>query len=531
MPPKTGDPFLDRQMQYLARTASTNKPKVKMPFSPPESLFEFMRMFWFILEPERPFLPARHLEVVCEHLEACSRGELRKLIINIPPGFAKSLTCNVFWVARDWTLNPSLRWLMVSYAQNLTIRDSLKTRWLIESEEYQAMYGHGYQLMIDQNAKGYYETNKRGFRVAMPIDSATGQRVDRLVIDDPHNTKKAAKEGIENTELERAETSYRTSLATRATDVKTWVQLLIMQRVAERDLTGVFEDIGGWEILRLPLRYEPERHSSTNVGGDWRTTPGELLWIEGKDETDSLEVERDLGARVAAAQLQQNPAPSTGGVFEKSWIRYWLPLELANWKEPRTKEDPDPSLVEVLELTMRDLANGIGTDSQIQSWDFALTDTGSSAYGVGQLWASMAARRLMLDQTRGRWNMPQAIQEVRNFSNTWQHATAKYMENKANGPAIMQTLRTEISGLIPVDPVGGKEARAVAVQPFWEAHNVLLPHPRMYPWVAGFVLEMLGFPRSAFKDQVDTMTQGLDRLRFAGGDNNRLARGGRSERR
>ena len=518
-------------MQYLARASQTSKPKSRLPFSPPESLYEFIKTFWFVLEPDREFVNARHTELVCEHLEACSRGELRKLVINIPPGFSKSLSVNCFWPARDWTQNPSLRWLMVSYAQSLTMRNSLKTRWLIESESYQDMYGQIYQLTDDQNAKSYYETDKRGFRIASPIDSATGQRVDRLVIDDPHNTKKAATLGIDNAELNRAELSYRNSLASRATNKKTWVQVLMMQRLAERDLTGVFQDIGGWEILSLPNRYDPARHSSTKIGEDWRTQPDELLWPEGMDTADTVELENDLGPRATAAQLQQDPAPSTGGVFEKGWVRYWLPIELAGWQEPRTKEDPDSSLVTVLPLTMNDLRNALGTDLQIQSWDMTFKDTSGSAYTCGQAWARIGAKRILLDLKRGRYNLPRTIDELIDFSSTWPNALAKYIEDKANGPAVMQSLAERITGMIPVQVAGGKEARAMAIQPFWEAGNVLVPHPRIYAWVAAFVLEVLKFPKGAYADQVDTMTQALDKLRGEESDDNRLARGSRSARR
>ncbi len=530
-PPRTGDPFLDRQIAQLARATNQTKPLVKLPFSPPETLYEFIRAFWFVLEPNELFVEAKHLEVVCEHLEACSRGEIRKLIINIPPGFAKSLTCNVFWVARDWATNPSLRWLMVSYAQSLTLRDSLKCRNLIRSEAYQAMYGNVYQLSDDQNAKGFYETDKRGFRIAMPIDSSTGQRVDRLVIDDPHNTKKAQTEGLDNTELARAEEAYRRSLASRSTNQKKWVQVCMMQRLAERDLTGVLTDMGGWETLRLPMRFVAAVPSRTSIGGDWRTTEGELLWGEHKDEADVAELEQAMSARIAAAQLQQDPAPASGGVFERKWLRYWLPLEMAHFLEPRSKEDPSAEHVFLLPATMQDLAVGSGVDSMCQSWDSAITDSASSAYTCGQIWATLGSKRLLIDLVRGKWNLPRIILEVVAFSNTWRAATAKYVENKATGPAIMQTLTDNLTGLIPINPVGSKEARAISTQPLFEAGNVYLPHPRLYAWVGALVHEMLSFPRGAYADQVDTLTQALNKLRWAESGNGRLEKGGRSDRR
>jgi hypothetical protein len=110
-------------------------------------------------------------------LQAVTEGRLRNLIINVPPGHAKSLRAGVFWPAWVWIDRPQTRWLFASYAANLSVRDSLKCRRLIESEWYQQNWGHRYQLTSDQNQKHRFENDHTGYRIATSVGgSATGEK-------------------------------------------------------------------------------------------------------------------------------------------------------------------------------------------------------------------------------------------------------------------------------------------------------------------------------------------------------------------
>lgn len=152
-------------------------------------------------------------------------------------------------------------------------------------------------------------------------------------------------------------------------------------------------------------------------------------------------------------------------------------------------------------------------DSEIQSWDLAFKDKATSDYAVGQVWGSKGADRYLLDQSRARMDLPQTKEAIRGLSAKWPQAGAKLVEDKANGPAVIQELQHEIAGLIEVTPEGGKIARAHAVSAQAESGNIYLPHPAMTSWVDGFVEEATAFPNARHDDQVDAMTQALHRLR------------------
>jgi predicted phage terminase large subunit-like protein len=151
----------------------------------------------------------------------------------------------------------------------------------------------------------------------------------------------------------------------------------------------------------------------------------------------------------------------------------------------------------------------VRVDEQIQSWDCAFKDLASSDYVVGQVWARRAADRFLLDQTRARMDCPATVKAVRELSAKWPQTHAKLIEDKANGPAVIQMLRHELSGVIPVNPEGGKMARASAVSPQIESGNIYLPHPQTAPWVNGFIEECAAFPNGAHDDQLDAASQAL----------------------
>src|ERR1019366_6732851 len=143
----------------------------------------------------------------------------------------------------------------------------------------------------------------------------------------------------------------------------------------------------------------------------------------------------------------------------------------------------------------------------IQSWDCAFKDLKTSDFVVGQVQARLGSRRYLLDQVRSRLDMPGTVQAIRTMSAKYPNSGAKLVEDKANGPAVIQTLKLEISGLIEVNPEGGKVSRANAVAPAVEAGDWFLPHPGIAPWVLDFIEECASFPNGAHDDQVDAWSQ------------------------
>jgi predicted phage terminase large subunit-like protein len=178
---------------------------------------------------------------------------------------------------------------------------------------------------------------------------------------------------------------------------------------------------------------------------------------------------------------QQSPQPAQGQIFKRDWWNFY-------------RQAPFPF------------------DEIIQSWDMAFKGTDASDFVVGQVWGRKKADKYLLDQVRARMDFPTTIQAVKTLSAKWPQAHAKLAEDKANGPAVIDTLKREISGLIAIEPQGSKEARANAVSPQIESGNVYLPDPSIAPWIHDLIEECAAFPKGTNDDQVDAMTQALLRL-------------------
>ena len=451
------------------------------------SLREFVAQAWHVVEPATPFAPGWHIDAICEHLEAVTRGEIRNLVVNMPPRHMKSLAISVFWPAWVWATQPEKRWIFASYAQALATRDSLKCRHIIQSPWYRARWDDVYQLSDEQNAKMRFENNRRGYRLATSVGGVTtGEGGDVLVVDDPHNVLQAESDAIRQSVLDW----WDMAMSTRGNDPATVARVVVMQRVHEQDLSGHVFEQGGYEHLCLPAEYEGAvwvKGSPLNATGgvtgigwrDPRTQDGELLWSERFNARDLAELKTRLGSYGASAQLQQRPSPAAGGLLKRDWWRF-------------AAAPPDQF------------------DAIAMSWDCAFKDLEDSDYVVGQVWGRVGARRYLLDQVRGQMGFPATITAVTALAAKWPQAHLKLIEDKANGTAVIQTLQARTPGIVAVNPEGGKVARAHAVSPFIEAGNVFLPEPNGAPWVSDFIEECAAFPRGAHDDQVDAMTQMLN---------------------
>jgi predicted phage terminase large subunit-like protein len=462
---------------------------------------------WHVLEPGTPFVDGIHVHAICEHLQAVTEGKIRNLIINVPPGHAKSLLTAVFWPAWVWIDHPESRWLFSSYREPLATRDSLKCRRLIESDWYQERWGARYQLTGDQNQKSRFENTATGYRVVVPMYSGTGERGDYVVVDDPHSVDQAESD----VERRNAIDWWNGSMATRLNNLSTGHMIVIQQRLHEADLTGDLLTKGGYELLCLPAEFDPERQCSTSIGWtDPRTELGELLWPGRVTQEHLARLKVSLGSYRYAGQYQQRPSPAEGGIFKRASWRFWRPAHL---ELPPVQVRTSNGEV----LSIQAVPVPAQFDRMIQSWDTAFKDLATSDYVVGQVWGALKADRFLLDQRRDRMDLPATKKALKQLTELWPKAGTKLVEDKANGPAIIQELKHEIAGLTEVNPEGGKIARAHAVSSQIESGNVYLPHPAIAPWVDAFIEEAAAFPTGRNDDQVDAMTQSLNWLRSVHG--------------
>ncbi len=298
------------------------------------SLHEFVVQAWPIVEPEAKFVDGKHIQGICLHLEALTNDLMKNLLVNLPPGHCKSLLMAVFWPAWVWITKPWKRFIFFSYTQELSVRDSVKCRQLIESPWYQKNWGSRFRIMGDQNSKIKYENDKRGWRMASSVEGrGTGEHPDFIVVDDPHNAKQA------ESEAERAGViEWWTGTMTSRGFIRGAKRVVIMQRLHEEDLSGYLIKSGGFEHICLPMEWEPDRMKPTSIGWmDWRTEKGQLLWPEAVTPQMLATLKGEMRELKAAGQLQQRPAPAEGGLFKRdklqiinaapaefeSIVRYW----------------------------------------------------------------------------------------------------------------------------------------------------------------------------------------------------------------
>jgi predicted phage terminase large subunit-like protein len=470
-------------------------------------LYEFVKLAFPYVEPCE-YVDGRAVKEICLHLEAVTNGEIKRLVINVPPGFMKSMLTCVFWPTWVWaTRDVKHKWIFASYDKMLCYRDAERSLELMQTPWFQARWGE--LLWPDRKpAVGDIHTQvesngqllRAGWRFATSVmGKATGRHANTQVIDDPHKPTEAL--AVSKVSLKKTHDWLDQTMSTRAEDPANLARVLIMQRITEGDLSGYCRERGDYTFLRLPMRFESKFVSKTPVGGDWRTKEGELLWPEKCDERGVKVLEKDLKTEQAkACQLQQRPMPQGGLVFKETWFRYW------HTDGPK-KLDPNgrPCLL----LPIR---GGIKS----QSWDlrFAKADAGQSRV-CGQLWWHHAPYHYLLDSDVGFYGFWDSIDAIKRMSKAWPEALGKLIENKANGPACEETLSKELSGIELVDPKGGKLVRCFACQPTLKSGHVVIPHPDMpgFGWVNcenGFLSEVCGFPNSVFDDQPDAMSQHLN---------------------
>lgn len=294
---------------------------------------------WPVLQPGVPFQDNWHLHAICEHLEAVTSGQIKRLIINMPFRLLKSTLVSQAWPAWEWIERPHLQYLTSSYSKDVATRDAVDARRIIESPTYRLAWGDRFRIVSDQNAKTRYENDHHGMRVVTSTDSAgTGFGGNRITIDDPVS----ARDATSLIKLQAAIDWWRGTAATRLNDAQADAIIIVHQRMASNDLTGYVlesEDPATWEQLILPMRFDPERRFTTVLGfNDPRTQAGELLFPERLPESVVREMENRLGPRHTASQLNQNPRAGEGKLFKKkltiidelpdqgrgiTWVRGW----------------------------------------------------------------------------------------------------------------------------------------------------------------------------------------------------------------
>ena len=482
------------------------------------SLYEFVKRAWKYVDPS-PFLPGWPLEAMCEHLEAVVDGDIRKLLINIPPRCGKSSIVSVCFPAWVWTQRqlsatsgPQVPLLHASYAMSLAMRDSVKTRRLIESPWYQKLWGSRFQLVGDQNTKGRFQNNQRGERLITAVDArVTGEGGNIIVVDDPNAANEAMSEAL----IETTNEWWDGTMSTRLNDPRTGAFIVIQQRLGEEDLTGhILDTDEGWTHLMLPMEFEPERAMTTSIGwDDPRTEQGELLWPERFAEEQVEVLKKRLGPWKAAGQLQQRPEPKGGGIIKREW---WLqhdapsfpPFDyiVASLDTAFTeKQENDPSALTVWGVFSSDTV-AVPTKSVMRGERITTFDP--------REYANQSPKVMLMNAWQERLELHELVLRVQKTCKDMR-VDRLLIEDKAAGHSVAQELRRLFGydgfAVQLVNPGAlDKVARLYSVQHLFAEGMVYAPDR---VWAEMVIAQCSTFPKGKHDDLVDTTSQALTHLR------------------
>lgn len=469
------------------------------------SLKRFLADNWDTVEPGRAFISNWHLDAICDHLEALYKGEIRNLLITLPPRMTKSLTCSVAFPAWAWLQDPTTQFLCASYSMDLATRDNVKTRRIIESQFYQSRYIDTlppdsklrFELSGDQNQKTKFENTRYGYRQAVSVESqVTGYGADILVGDDLHNAAEYQSEANIEKVIEWNDNAW----TSRLNDAKTGRKLIIMQRVSHKDIAGHVLKQGGYVHLNLPMWFVPEKKCYTSIGfEDPRTEAGELLCPARVDEEALIEMKRRMSRYAIASQLQQEPSPDEGGIYKKA---YWVP-----WGD---RPMPDCAAI-------------------VQVWDTALEDKEENDYSacttwgifehtqvLGEEWGKRKGEEetrycmIILDSYKKRLQGPDLRQEALRLYRQ-RRPDCVIIERRASGHGLLHELRRANVPVLDFNPgTNNKVARANIAAIVFEQGCVFYP-PRQ--WAEEVIETCARFPNDDFDDITDTVTMAALYLR------------------
>ena len=427
-----------------------------------------------------------HAEI-CQKLddffEAVKRKESPRLMLMLPPRSGKSEIVSKRFPAYVFGKDPDISIISTSYSADLASRNNRGVQQIIDSDEYREIFptttlcGKGNRGIGDntylRTSEAFEIVNHKGiYRSAGVGGGITGMGGDILLIDDPIKDRmEADSETIRN----KVWDWYTSTLYTRL--MPGGGIIVIMTRWHTADLCGKLLEAmqrgtgDKWEVISYPaIATQDELHRKA----------GEALHPERFPIERLLQIKAAIGSRDWEALYQQSPTVDGGAIFKEEWFKTYTTL---------------PEF-----------------DTVIQSWDMTFKNTGTSDFVAGQVWGRKGADCYLIDQIRGRMSFTETLEAFVKLTKKYPKALRKLVEDKANGPAVIDVLKHSVQGIIPIEPDGSKTARAYAVTPMFEAGNVYLPAPDVAPWVRDYKAELTAFPMAAHDDQVDATTQALREL-------------------
>lgn len=501
---------------------------------------EFVKGAWPIVEPGAPFVGGFHIDAICDHLTYCSLGDIDDLVINIPPRHSKSMIGSVMWPAWEWTWWPYSQWMCATYAKDLTIRDSVKCRKVIQSRWYQERWGNIVKLTGDINQKMRFQNSENGYRLATSVGGqATGEGGSRILIDDAHNMSEVESDKVR----EGVISWWRDTMSTRGNDPTRLVRVIIAQRGHHKDLPGYCLSQGTWVHLNLPGYFVPKKRCVTKalkdgnrdyalrnqrkhvndvfppeknpryevplvkgatIFKDPRTIERQLLNPERFNQQSMRKISSELTERGEAAQIQQEPSIPGGNIIKRKWWRRW------------EDEESLPPMIMV-----------------IQSWDTAFEEGEEDDYSACTTWGvfewsdplegdhdwksrypgQTRLALMLLHRWKDKVGFPYLRKKAAELAKQWK-VDRILIEKKSSGHGLIKEMRRKGAQV-------GYMVRAIKVSKdkTVRTHSASLPFEQgcvffvQRDWAKEVIDEVAEFPSGEYDDIHDTVTQAVNHLR------------------
>jgi len=424
------------------------------------------------LAPGAPFLPNWHIEAIAYQLERVRRGELTRLIINLPPRSLKSIAVSVAFPAYLLGLDPRRKIFGISYGTELAAKHASDFRSIVQAPWYRKAFPN---MKISRLVDSDVYTTGRGYRKSTSVHATlTGLGGDCFIIDDPLKPVDAQSEAQRN----HLNDWFSSTLSSRLDNKATGAIIVVMQRVHLNDLTGYLLEKAGWTLLSLPAIAETDEEIAIGEGKVHKRCAGEALHPKREPLELLKNLQRELGPDVFAAQYQQSPVPPGGGMIRREWLRYF---------------DKAPEHTYKTKL--------------IQSWDTAAKNGGQNDWSVCTTWLIAGEIFYLLDLTRGRFEYPLLRETALELAKRFKPDSI-LIEDASTGIALAQELREVCRYRIDPIPVHqDKIGRLYVQQAKFASGRVLFP--KGAPFLAELEAELLTFPQGKTDDRVDSISQAL----------------------
>ena len=413
-----------------------------------------------------------HIDLIADHLEAVRAGEIKRLIINMPPRALKSVCVSVAWPAWLIANQPSARIMAASYSSVLSIKHSLDCRLVVSSDWYRKLFPKTI-LSKKHNQKSKFLTTENGFRFATSVGgSATGEGGDILIIDDPHNPTQINSLKMRSRAIEWFEQTF----VTRLNNKNKGAIVLVMQRLHEDDLAGHLLLSGGWDLLKIPA-IAPQDIIYKIGAKTYNYKAGELL--NGKrDQLEFLNnIEQEVGARNYAAQFLQEPLPSGFNLLAPEDISYYdnIPAQFSYF---------------------------------VQSWDTAIKTSEKADYSVCTCWGVVDSKYYLLSMVRKKMSYPDLKREIEKQAEKYKPRHL-LIEDKASGQSVIQDLKLSgYNNITAIKPKLDKVTRFASIVSIFQSGQAILPEKCGYK--RELLSELTSFPNVKHDDIVDSVSQFLN---------------------